>query len=266
MMPWKETLGARDVALITLDSLRHDAATAALRDGRTPHLAALLPDGGWEERHAPATYTFASHQSFFAGFLPTPTAPGPHRRPIALRFAGSETIGPGTLVFDAPDIVAGFAAAGYHTCCIGSTGFFNPRTPLGSVLPKLFAESHWSPDLGVGDPRSTERQVRLAVERMGALPAGRRLFLFINVGATHRPTRAYLPGAPAESVATQAAALAYVDRQLPPLFAAMRARGGCRLIICSDHGTCFGDDGYQGHRLAHPAVWTVPYAEACVEP
>ena len=32
--------------------------------------------------------------AFFAGFLPTPTTPGPHERTLALSFGGSETIGP----------------------------------------------------------------------------------------------------------------------------------------------------------------------------
>jgi len=61
--------------------------------------------------------------------------------------------------------------------------------------------------------------------------------------------------------ATQAAALAYVDRQLPPLFQALQRRGPTLVIICSDHGTAYGEDGYFGHRINHPVVWTVPYAE-----
>ena len=32
-------------------------------------------------------------------------------------------------------------------------------------------------------------------------------------------------------------------------------------ILCSDHGTLYGEDGYVGHRVAHPIVTTVPYAE-----
>ena len=256
----KAALGVRDVLFITLDALRHDVAVEALELGLTPTLAALLPPGGWEERHSPGSFTYAAHHAFFAGFLPTPVAPGVHRRALALRFPGSESSGPDTLVFDAPSIVEGFAQAGYHTCCIGGTGFFDRRTALGKVLPGLFAEAHWSPALGVGEPRSTANQVALACARIAALPAGRRLFLFINVSATHRPTFPYVPGAREESHATQRAALAYVDRQLPPLLAALRARGGCHALICSDHGTCFGDDGRHGHRQAHPAVWTVPYA------
>ncbi|RYZ80354.1 MAG: metalloenzyme domain-containing protein, partial [Proteobacteria bacterium] len=32
-------------------------------------------------------------------------------------------------------------------------------------------------------------------------------------------------------------------------------------VICSDHGTTYGEDGFHGHRVAHPQVWNVPYAE-----
>ena len=67
--------------------------------------------------------------------------------------------------------------------------------------------------------------------------------------------------ATADTIQSHAAALAYVDRQLPPLFAALRRRGPCLCVVCSDHGTAYGEDGYHGHRLAHPVVWTVPYAE-----
>ena len=38
-------------------------------------------------------------------------------------------------------------------------------------------------------------------------------------------------------------------------------RGPWLVVICSDHGTAYGEDGYTGHRLAHPVVWDVPYAE-----
>jgi hypothetical protein len=258
-------IGSRDVLFVTLDSLRYDVAVDALAEGRTPHLAALLPGGRWEERHSPASFTYAAHHAFFAGFLPTPARPGRHRRLFAVDFRGSETTGPGTWVFPEPDIVQGFAALGYHTICIGGTAFFNVDTPLGRVLPGLFAERHWSPRLGVTDRRSTEHQVALAVERLTARPSTQRVFLFINVSALHRPNLAYLPEATRESPRSQAAALAYVDSQLPPLIAALRARGGCLAIICSDHGTAYGEDGYTGHRLAHPVVWTVPYAELVIE-
>jgi hypothetical protein len=256
-------IGSHDVLFVVFDTLRFDVAQTCLREGRTPNLAALLLPDGWERRHSPATFTYAAHQAFFAGFLPTPPTPGQHERLFATRFDGSLTTGPRTRVFDQANIVAGLAACGYHSCCIGGVGFFNRRTALACVLPDLFAESHWSEAMGVASLSSTAHQVDLAIERMQTLPAERRLFLFLNVSALHQPNRGYLPGATEDSVASQQAALAYVDAELGRLVAAQRQRAPALCILCSDHGTCYGEDGYQGHRVAHPKVWEVPYAE-CV--
>ena len=254
-------IGTHDVALVTLDTLRYDVARDALARGQTPALAGLLPGGAWERRHSPGSFTYAAHHAFFAGFLPTPEGPGPHPRLFAARFPGSETTVDGTFVFDAPDIVSGFAAAGYATVCIGGVGFFNRRSPLGRVLPGLFAESHWEESFGVTSRHSTESQVRRILEVLDRLPAARRLFLFLNVSALHQPNCIFADGATEDSPATQAAALAYVDRWLPVALNALRRRAPVLCILCSDHGTAYGEDGYVGHRLGHPVVWTVPYAE-----
>lgn len=257
----RSCIGTHDVLFVTLDALRYDVAREALAAGLTPHLAAVLPGGAWEERHSPATFTFPAHQAFFAGFLPTPVAPGLHPRLFAARFAGSETTGPDTAVFDAPDIVAGLAGQGYRTVCIGGVGFFNKLTPLGSVLPGLFAESHWSPELGVTDPRSTEYQVALAERILGEVPRRQRVFLFLNVSAIHQPNCHHLPGRTTDDRETHAAALRYVDGHLSRLFRALQRRAPVLVVLCSDHGTAYGEEGYRGHRVAHPVVWTVPYAE-----
>ncbi len=142
-------VGHYDIAFVVLDTLRYDVARDALRAGRTPNLAAILPNGQWEMRHTPGNFTYAAHQAFFAGYLPTPALPGRHPRLFAVRFPGSGTTTPETYVFDTPDIVSGLAKAGYHTLCIGGVNFFDKQSPLGQVLPGYFAESHWSPDMGV---------------------------------------------------------------------------------------------------------------------
>ena len=259
-----KVVGSHDIALITLDTLRFDVAEAALKEGRTPCLAARLPGGLWQERHTPGSFTYAAHAAFFAGFLPTPAQPGIHPRLFAMAFPGSESTTPKTCILDAPDFPRGLAARGYHTICIGGVGFFDKRSPLGRTFPNLFAESHWRPDLGVTDPRSTENQVRLATGLLRDLPENRRVFLFLNVSALHQPNCLYLPGAKEDSPASQAAALAYVDSQLPPLFEALARRGPCLVIVCSDHGEAYGEEGYHGHRLACSSVWTVPYGEFIV--
>ncbi|MFI6345387.1 STM4013/SEN3800 family hydrolase [Streptomyces sp. NPDC050560] len=258
-----EVVGRDDILLVTLDTLRHDVAAAAAADGLTPHLARHLPGGAWEERHAPGSFTYASHQAMFAGFLPTPATPGPHPRLFAARFDGSETTAPRTWVFDTPDLVGGLAAAGYHTVCLGGVGFFNKRGALGGVLPGLFQESHWEPSFGVTSPTSFEAQIRRAEQCVAQLPNEKRLFLFVNVSALHQPNWFHTPGATradGDTLDTHRAALAHVDRHIGRLFDLMSARRRCFAIVCSDHGTAYGDDGHTGHRIGHPAVWTVPYA------
>ncbi|WP_173265871.1 STM4013/SEN3800 family hydrolase [Streptomyces pacificus] len=257
-------VGRDDLLLVTLDTLRFDVAQELAAAGRIPHLAGRLPGGRWERRHAPGSFTWASHQAIFAGFLPTPAGAGPHPRLFAARFAGSETTADGTFVYDTPDLVSGLAAAGYRTVCIGGVGFFNRQGPLGSVLPGLFQESHWEPAFGVASPTSFESQVDRAAEVVAALPAEQRLFLFVNVSALHQPNWFHLPGATREagdSRESHAAALEYVDRHMGRLFAAAGSRRRCFAIVCSDHGTAYGEDGYTGHRLGHEVVWTVPYGQ-----
>jgi hypothetical protein len=115
--------------------------------------------------------------------------------------------------------------------------------------------------MGVTSDCSTERQIELGCQIVRRLPAEKRLFLFINVSAIHQPNCIFQPGAACDSPATQAAALAYVDQCLPPLFNVLRGRSDTFCIFCSDHGTAYGEEGFHGHRLSHPVVWTVPYTE-----
>jgi hypothetical protein len=249
------------ILFVTLDCLRFDVAQDALREGRTPALAAVLPAGGWEARETPGTFTLAAHLSFFHGFLPTPIGPEPHTRLFALEFDGSLTIGPTTRTFGGvSDIISGFRALGYRTFCVGGVGFFNKRNPLGRVLPGFFEESVWSPSFGVTARNSTENQVRAALGWLEGIAATEKVLLFINISATHSPHAHYLPGAEADSRESQAAALAYVDGRLPILFDAFSARGPCFCLFMADHGEAYGEDGRWGHRIAHPSVTTVPYA------
>lgn len=260
-------IGTHDVLFVTLDTLRMDIAEVALKAGRTPHLASFL-GGPWERRHTPGTFTYAAHQAFFAGFLPTPAEPGVSmQRLFAAKFAGSETTGTHTRVFEADNFVTGLAEEGYHTICIGGVGFFNKRNALSRVLPGLFHEGHWSEELGVTKRDSTEAQFTLAGERLRASPLDKPVFLFINISALHQPNYFYLRESGPDDVDTHAAALAYVDSQWPLLTNAMSERKRpWFFILCSDHGTAYGEDGWTGHRLAHPVVWEVPYAHGFYHP
>ena len=88
-----------------------------------------------------------------------------------------------------------------------------------------------------------------------------RVFLFINISAIHQPNWFYGANEGPDTLATHTAALVAVDRALKPLFERMKQRGPTFAIVCSDHGHAYGDDGYNGHRIGHEVVWTVPYAD-----
>jgi len=256
----KSVIGKADILFVTLDTLRWDVAQKTMEQGGTPNLKRLIP-GGWQLRHSPGSFTYAAHHAFFAGFLPTPASPGPHPRLYAARFPGSETTTSETWVFDEPDVVTALSNQGYHTICVGGVGFFNRLSPLGNVLPGLFREAFWSKELGVTERESTRNQVDVAIEAIRKQPTNQRVFVFLNISALHQPNCMYVDGMTEDSAETQSAALRYVDSQLPRLFEFLSQRAPVFCIICSDHGTAYGEDGFIGHRLAHPVVWNVPYAE-----
>ena len=57
---------------------------------------------------------------------------------------------------------------------------------------------------------------------------------------------------------THAAALHYIDARIEKLFDIFRQTGRETLVIlCSDHGTCYGRDGKYFHSFNHPIVNTV---------
>ena len=259
-----QIVGTHDIVMITLDTLRYDVARDAFDAGETPLLAELIGSAGWELRHTPGSFTYAAHQAFFAGFLPTPSTPGPHPRLFAAAFPGSETTDEKTQTFETATIVEGLAQLGYTTLCAGGVGFFNKMTALGSVFPSLFDESHWERAFGVTDPASTEHQIAWANERLE--PCGELTFLFVNVSAIHQPNNLYLDRERPDDVHSHRAALAYVDKALASLVQTYRRRARPSFwIVCSDHGTAYGEDGFEGHRLAHPTVWNVPYAHCVLE-
>jgi len=255
-----KVVGYHDLLFIVLDTLRYDVAKIALDKKLIPNMARYLSKG-WEKRHSPATFTYPAHHAFFSGFLPTPVAPGNHPRLFSSQFIGSETIDENTWCFEEATFVEALANNHYHTLCIGGVGFFNKKNAIGSVFPGLFKESYWEESTSVTNKHSTQRQIDIALQSIDAIKKDQRLFTFINISALHQPNFFYKEGETEDSVETQIAALAYVDEQLGRLFNHLKQRSKTFCIICSDHGTCYGEDGYQGHKLAHEVVLTVPYSQ-----
>ncbi len=258
----QQIVGTHDLLFVCLDTLRYDVAKAEEEAGRTPVLNRFGP---WEKRQAAGNFTYPSHHAMFAGFLPLPFEAKSMQEGEMLFFPQSVGLGrkgpQGAYCYDAPTFVQALAAEGYATICIGGVSFFDKRSALGSVFPAMFEQSYWQPAFGCQVPESTERQVAFALTRLARVPKAQRVMMYINIDAIHYPNYFYLPGEREDNVRTHAAALRYVDGQLAPLFAAFGQRGPTFVICCSDHGTCYGEDGRVFHGLNHPVVETVPYKQ-----
>lgn len=256
----QEIVGSHDLLMICLDTLRYDVAVAEEAKGTTP---VLNQCGSWQKRHAPGNFTYPSHQAMFAGFLPTLAQPMALQEREMLFFPRNIGMGnqspPEAFAFEGATFVEGLAKVGYATYCVGGVAFFNKRSELGRVLPGFFQHSYWHPSFACQVPESTAHQVDFMIRKLAEIPKTQRTFWYLNIDAIHYPNAFYLQGAEEDSLATHSAALCYVDGQLERLFQCFKDRGPTFVIVCSDHGTCYGEDGYHFHCIAHEAVYTVPY-------
>ncbi|MFI2616669.1 STM4013/SEN3800 family hydrolase [Streptomyces sp. NPDC018584] len=246
------------ILFITLDSLRYDVARGALDDGMTPHMACLLPDGGWERRQTPGTFTLPAHMAFFSGFLPKLPQPTQPPRIWECRPPAFKPVPKETFVFEAPSLLKGLGQHGYRTVCVGGVTYFSRETPLGSVLPDMFDEDHWRQEFCSPEPDSTRHQVDHALA-LAETHAGRPLFLFVNISACHVPHGHYI-GESTDSVRSQRAALAYADGHIGRLITTLTQGRRWLIVICADHGDAFGEAGYWGRGIARPEVLDVPFA------
>jgi predicted AlkP superfamily pyrophosphatase or phosphodiesterase len=254
----KDWVGRGDIVMVTLDTLRYDVAQSAWQDGELTELGRYLGPHGWQKRHSPASFTYAAHHAFLAGFLPTPLGQGPHPRLFAAQFELSTSVNDQTFTFGQATLPEALAARGYATVCVGGTGFFNQKNALSRVLPGLFQKAYWRPELGVTDRQSEVHQVRQAIQALGGKEP---VFLLLNISALHQPNWFYGSESAPDTLATHRAALLAVDRALGLLWRELERRGPTFVMAFSDHGTAYGEDGYHGHRLGHEVVWTVPYTE-----
>lgn len=256
-----EIVGQYDILFVCLDTLRYDVAVEEEEKGTTPVINAH--GGPWEKRHAPGNFTYPSHQAMFAGFLPTLAKPMPMNKREMLFFPKDVGLGgkppANAFAFEGATFIEGLAKVGYQTNCVGGVAFFNKRSDIGKVLPSFFEHSYWQPAFSPQVPESTAHQIKWIKHKLLDIPQEQRMFWYVNIDAIHYPNAFYLEGAKTDSKATHAAALHYVDSQLGELLDAFGQRGPTFVILCSDHGTCYGEDGYQFHCVNHPMVYEVPY-------
>jgi hypothetical protein len=256
--------GNTDVLFVTLDSCRYDAFAAA----RAPNLKAIGP---LVRAYSPSHFTYGAHAAFFMGFTPgDPARPEPYvnsKYAKIFRMTGGGHRGPAApwIELEGRNLIDGFRRRGYRTIGSGAVGWFDPATDTGRALTADFERFHYA-----GGPRFRAQREFLLAEIAKARAEGAPVFAFANLAETHVPywhegapwdgaTNPCVPFATtndaAESRRRQQACVEWVDAEIAPLLAAF-ARAG--VVVCSDHGDCWGEDGLWEHGIHHPRTLEVP--------
>ena len=183
-----------------------------------------------------------------------------------MAFAGSPGRDEEGFRLEGANLVEGFGLQGYRTLGSGAVDWFNPTSETGAVLGDPFDRFHFA-----GNTWSLEGQLSWLDAELAATTSGQPIFCFLNVGETHVPY--WHEGAPwerwpspcvpfggkhcsaSESARRQRACLEWVDAQLAPL---LQRFADSTVLICADHGDCWGEDGLWEHGISHPATLTVP--------
>ncbi len=263
-------MAATDVLFISLDSCRFDTFRAAQRAGELPNLSSVGP---LHRAQAPSYFTYGSHAAFWMGFTPGVVGSNqPWLNPKAgklfrMAFAGSSgRDGEQSFRLDGANVVEGFRRQGYCTIGSGAVDWFNTASETGSVLARPFENFHFA-----GNTWSLANQLLWIDECLAQASPEQPRFAFLNVGETHVPywhegadwerwPSPCIPfGGPdcdaEESARRQRACLEWVDAQLAPL---LKRFSDGTVLICADHGDCWGEDGLWEHGISHPATLTVP--------
>ena len=102
---------------------------------------------------------------------------------------------------------------------------------------------------------------------MHQTPQETLVFYYVNICAIHYPNWFYDPNGRKnhDDLNSHKAALRHVDSELARLLTAFAQRRRTFVIATSDHGTCYGEDGFQFHGLPNDITNTVPYKHFFLE-
>lgn len=272
--------GARHLVVVVLDSLRYDA----WHPTSLPNLARLGPV---QRRFSYATWTAPSHYNLMLGLLPHASPTGVLANNVYQTEFSRYRDRLGIPELDLADLLPGLwlpgflrRSLGYQTHAYVSMPVLNPAAPINRDFDSYALM-----------PTHNDMAAMLELLRFDDGPS----FHLLNVGETHYPYATpnedptmwprlhglygairHLGGQgdtaerlPFDSATysvlreRQVAALAYLDGVFGRLFEILPENTW--LIVTSDHGELFGEDGYFGHGpIAHPLVHEVPFVEGLV--
>jgi hypothetical protein len=254
----------RSILFVTLDSCRYDAFVEA----RAPNLKSLSP---LHRTQAPSHFTYGSHAAFFMGFTPgdasrrEPYVNPKYGKIFRMEGGGHPGAAPPLLTLSGHSVIDGLKNIGYRAIGTGAVNWFNPARPTGRVLSADFDDFAFA-----GGRSNLKQQIGWIESMLGQLRAGTPAFVFLNLAETHVPY--YYEGAPwdasynpslafgenndaDEARRRQIACIEWCDRMLEPLLARF---ADDTIIVCADHGDCWGEDGLWEHGVSHEKTLEVP--------
>ncbi len=257
------TAPPESVLVVTLDSCRYDTAERTV----TPAISAVGP---LHRAMAPGHFTFASHAAMWVGTTPgIAESSKPVLNPKAgrlFRIANARAPAqPGDVfVLEGRSILEGFRRRGHAVVGTGSVSWFDTDTEPGRWLVEDF--DHFQYVRGPGSLPEQIQWLQARLAELGTAPA----FVFVNVGETHVPywhagatwsprDNPCVPFGERNDAVTcqerQSACLAFADGALAPL---LQAFTGSTVLVCADHGDCWGEDGLWEHGIWHEKTMEVP--------
>ena len=254
---------ARSILFITLDSCRYDAFVEA----KTPNLKSLAP---LVRAQSPSHFTYGAHSAFFMGFTPGDASRREayvnpkYGKIFRMEGGGHPGAVPPHVTLSGHNIIDGLKKSGYRTIGTGAVNWFNPARPTGRVLSADFESFAFA-----GGPK-LKTQLEWIDLTLAQIPAGAPSFVFLNIAETHVPY--YYADAPwdssynpcvafgekndaAECRRRQIACVEWCDKVLEPLLARF---ANDTVIVCADHGDCWGEDGLWEHGVSHEKTLEVP--------
>ena len=250
------------ILLITLDSCRFDTLEAAT----APNIKSIGPI---YKAEAPGYFTYSSHQAIFMGFTPgiakyaKPFLNPKYSKIFKLANAGHPGKGYEYITLSGKNIVEGFKRKGFHAIGSAAMGWFDANTETGRILTEEFDDFHYT-----GNGHGLEEQVNWISQKIEG--ASKPVFAFLNVGETHVPyyykgadwDPSYNPCIPFSNNNDadicryrQLNCVEWVDHNLKNL---LNIFSESTIIICADHGDCWGEDGLWEHGFYHQKVIEVP--------
>ncbi|CCN69741.1 sulfatase-like hydrolase/transferase [Vibrio nigripulchritudo] len=248
--------------LITLDSCRWDTFNVS-------NSKFMKSTNAFKKAYSQGTFTLPSHISMFSGIFPHSFEKinlyNRFQKNLFWLIEGRKGVTPYSKFSPPPkNIISGFKEKGFNCIGTGAVEWFSSE-----LLTCDFDEFFYS---GI----HAEEQVKFCLER---IKSTEKFFHFINFGETHEPykhggkiekstiSRARMRnnenvGFIEEDFLKQVSSVEFLDSiiELYLKEVSRKTNYNTIVLICADHGECFGEDGLYGHGFYHEKVMEVPLA------